>query len=268
MHLAADGEGNLPLPGSIDIRGLGRKALQNLFDGWDGLIEPSLFELTMLTMLDGIDQGALAYDTVNPAFVDHMKKTGVWFSARKTYQQQQELAKLLTSDDGKTKRTWRDFKAKAKGVVTQYNEVWLKTEYNTAIRAARMGSRWQSFADTADLYPNLEYLPSRAANPRPEHKPYYHIVRPLDDNFWTYHYPPSDYNCQCGAEPTDTDVTDLPSDGPAPAPGLDHNAGITQAVFSDTHPITARLKEQGADLPAIDAEGERLQKVIKKEKKP
>lgn len=243
----------------MDIKGLSTQAIKNIYDGFDGLVEPSLFQLTSEVLQSGISQGVIEFGTPNPAFLTHMQKTGVWFSARKTYEQQQQLAKLLMSDDGKTKRTWRDFKAKAQSVVGTYNETWLKTEYNTAIRAARMGSRWQSFADTADLYPNLEYLPSRAANPRPEHKPYYHVIRPIDDDFWVKHYPPSDYNCQCGCEPTDSEVTDVPENGPQPAPGLDHNPGITEAVFSDTHPITERLTQQGADIVAIDAEGERLQ---------
>lgn len=260
QHLAAGDDELQALPTFIDVAGLTNKALKNVYDGLTEPIEPSLFKITNEAIGHGISVGVLQYGKPNPAFLGHMQKTGTWFSARKTYQQQQELARLLMSEDGKTKRSWKDFQKAAQGVISNYNQTWLKTEYNTAIRAARNGSRWQEYEANADLYPNLEYLPSRAATPRPEHKPFYHVVRPLNDEFWTKHYPPSEYNCMCGVEPSDDAVTPLPTVQPAPAPGLDHNPGQTQAVFSDTHPYTVAAKKQGADLAAIDQAGEDLQR--------
>ncbi|GAB2586510.1 ADP-ribosyltransferase [Spirosoma areae] len=260
LHLAAGDEEAIDLPGFIDIKALTGKALKNVYEGFEGLVEPNLFQITNDALGQAVSVGVLQYGKPNPAFLAHMQKVNQWFSARKSVVQQKELARLLMSDDGKTKRSWKSFQKAAEPIVGNYNQTWLKTEYNTAIRAARMGSRWQAFEAGADLYPNLEYLPSRAATPRPEHKPYYHVIRKLDDEFWVKHYPPSDYNCLCGAEPTDSDVTPLPEEQPQPTPGLDHNPGLTEQVFSNTHPYTVNLKESKADLAAIDREGERLQR--------
>ncbi|RIV21383.1 hypothetical protein DYU11_18430 [Fibrisoma montanum] len=260
VHLAAGDDELQDLPDFIDVKKMSEAALKNVYDGFSGLVEPNLFKLTNEAIGHGITVGVLQYGKPNPAFLGHMHKTGTWFSARKSYVQQQELAKLLMSEDGTTKRPWREFKKAAQGIVGAYNERWLKTEYNTAIRAARMGSRWQEFAANSDLYPNLEYLPSRAATPREEHKPFYHVIRAFDDPFWATHYPPSDYNCVCGAEPTDEDETPLPEVQPKPAPGLDHNPGQTEQVFSDSHPYTVQLQEEKADIDAIDQDGERLQR--------
>ncbi|GAB3734974.1 phage head morphogenesis protein [Spirosoma lituiforme] len=250
----ADGS---PLPKFLNIKKLVGKALDNLFNGFKGLIEPSLFAITYQAMNDAVDKGfgVIKYGEPNYEFVQQLKKSGAWFSARKTYRQREELAALLTDEKGKV-RTWRQFKAASQSIVSNYNEVWLKVEYNTAIASARNASRWKQFEADADQYPNLEYLPSRAATPREEHKPYYHVIRPINDEFWVHHFPPSAYNCQCGVEQSDDDETPVPEKGPQPVPGLDHNVGKTGELFSKSHPYSVDLsKEQQEE---IDDEGEKL----------
>ena len=241
----------------LKISGLIKKGVKNIFNGFNGLIEPNLFNATNIVIQEGISAGVIEFEKPNKAFLDHMAKTGQWFAARKTYRQQQELAALLAIDGRKA--TWSQFRKASRTIVQSYNETWLKTEYDTAVRAARMGSRWKEFEASADLYPNLEYTASRSATPRDDHKKLYGVIRPLDDDFWVKHYPPSDYNCKCGAEPTDTDPTPVPDSAPDPAPGLDHNPGKTNAVFNlDTHPYSQNLTDD--QKKAIDKEGEKLGK--------
>lgn len=245
------------LPAFLNIKKLVKAALGNLFDGFKGLVEPNLFRATYRTLNHAIGEGMGKIDyRPDAAFVAQLRKSGAWFAARKTYQQKQELAKLLVNDEGTGKRTWTSFKKLAKGIVTDYNETWLRVEYNTAIASARNAGKWQQYEAERGTYPNLEYLPSVAATPRDEHKPYYHVVRPVDDDFWVKHYPPSAYNCKCGVAQSDGDVTDLPERAPKPAPGLDHNAGQTGELFSKTHPYSAELDEELRKR--IDEEGERL----------
>ncbi|MGA0556543.1 ADP-ribosyltransferase [Larkinella sp. VNQ87] len=251
------------LPSFININALTKKALKNVFDGFDGLIETNLFSITYLALSSAVDVGfgKLRYGKPNQAFIEQLKQSGAWFAGQKTYQQQKDLAALLVSSDGKTKRPWKEFEQAAQGVIENYNSRWLKTEYNTAIRSARVVSQWSEWQANSDLYPNLKYLPSRAATPREEHKPYYGVVRPIDDDFWVKHLPPSAYNCLCGVEPTDEDVTPVPDDGPAPAPGLDNNPAITGELFNiDTSPykegIDAKTKKE------LKAEAERLAKQL------
>lgn len=243
------------LPSFLNIKKLVGQALDNIFRGFQGLIEPHLFQITYQSLSDAIDEGfgKVEYGHRDYAFVQQLKKSGAWFAARKTYRQREELAALLVDENGKT-RTFRQFKAASQAIVQNYNEVWLKTEYNTAIASARNASRWRQFEADRHLYPNLEYLPSRAATPRDEHKPYYHVVRPIDDDFWVRHYPPSAFNCKCGVEQSDGNPTPVPVDGPAPAPGLDHNVGQTGELYSRSHPYSADLSDK--KLEEIDHAGE------------
>jgi hypothetical protein len=249
----ADGEdGLVELPTKIvNIKALTKKALKSVFDGFKGLVEPSLFSITYKTLTNAVDVGfgKVAYKKANPEFITQLKQSGAWFAGQKTYQQQKDLAALLVSSDGKTKRPWKEFEKAASGIVENYNERWLRVEYNTAIRSARVVSQWAEWQANEHLYPNLKYLPSRAATPREEHKPYYGVVRPIDDDFWVKHLPPSAYNCLCGVEPTDEAVTDVPEAGPKPTPGLDNNPAVSGELFNnDTHPyadgIDAKTKEQ------------------------
>ncbi|WP_170061212.1 phage head morphogenesis protein [Spirosoma aerolatum] len=208
-------------------------------------------------MATAVDEGygRIEYGKPNHAFAQQLKKSGAWFAARKSYRQREDLAKLLADDNGKT-RTWRQFRSLAKAVVGNYNDVWLKVEYQTAIASARSASLWQQYEADSDLYPNLKYLPSMAATPRDEHKPYYGVVRPINDSFWVHHYPPSAFNCQCGVEQSDEDPTPVPANSPTPQPGLDHNAGITGELFSKSHPYSADLSD--AQRRKIDQAGEDL----------
>lgn len=256
LHLALGDK----LPGFTNIKTLVKKALDNIFGGFRGLVEPSLFKATYKTLENAIDEGVarIEYNKPSEAFVKQLKKSGAWFSARKSYQQQQELAALLTNDAGTGKRTWNGFRKASKSIVGNYNERWLKVEYDTAIASARNAGLWQQYAQEQSAYPNLKYLASRAATPREEHKPYYNVVRPIDDDFWVRHYPPSAFNCQCGVEQTTDAITNV-SPGTKesqPAPGLDHNPGKTGEIFSKSHPYSADLND---DLrKQIDDEGERL----------
>ncbi len=101
-------------------------------------------------------------------------------------------------------------------------------------------------------------MPSRAATPREEHKPYYGIVRPINDDFWIKHMPPSAWNCLCGVEQTDDEVTPVPAKGPKAAPGLDHNPGLTGKLFSDSHPLSIKANSDARRAARIEREAEAL----------
>jgi hypothetical protein len=61
---------------------------------------------------------------------------------------------------------------------------------------------------------------------------------------------------QCGVNQSDADETPVPTSGPKPAPGLDHNPGKTGEVFSKSHPYSDKLDDD--TLKQIDDEGEKL----------
>ena len=92
-----------------------------------------------------------------------------------------------------------------------------------------MAVNWKKFQEPKSTYPNLEYTPSRAANPRDSHRVYWGMIWAIDDPIWDTIMPPSEWNCFCGVRPTNKPVTVLP-DGwqqPETDPVFRNNPGKT-----------------------------------------
>lgn len=113
------------------------------------------------------------------------------FSAAKTYNEVRDMSELLT--DGDKVRPFNEFKAEAMKVYGQYNEDWLKAEYNTAIASGTMAKQWSEIESTKDVLPNLRYSTTEAACPICTDLD--GTVAPVDDEFWGTFYPPNHYNC-------------------------------------------------------------------------
>ena len=224
-------------------------------------MEPAAFEAGFLALANAVDVGfgVIAYNQPTRAFADGLKQSVARFAARKSLQQARDLAALL--DKNGTRRPWREFQRLAQPIVGNYNQRWLQTEYNAAVRVCRAAANWQRWEKQVDLYPNLRYTASRSATPRDEHKPWYGLVRPLNDPFWDTHLPPSAWNCKCGVEQTDAPATPVPDRGPKPAPGLDNNPGKTGDLFS------LKTVNYAADqAKEAEAEGLRKQRQLIREK--
>lgn len=147
-------------------------------------------------------------------------------------------------------RSFGDFKKANEAITSKYDH-WLKTEYDTSVLRARNAANFQKFTRDADLYPNLEWLPSTSVEPRGEHQAFYHIVKPINDPFWSANYPGDLWNCKCGITNSDKEpaATTPKADYPT-TPGLDENPGITGALFSNTNAYVTNAYD-GADK-AVD----------------
>ena len=150
----------------------------------------------------------------------------------------------------------------ARAVLNTFNR-YQAAEYNTAVSRARTAKQWQDFSqgDNMFLFPNLRWLQSRSANPREEHKPFYDIVLPKTDRFWTVNQPGTLWNCKCDWEETDdpVDPKKITLDqlaeyrtekGSIHAKGLEGNPAVTGQIFTDkctyvqNAPVTENLKRQ------------------------
>lgn len=150
------------------------------------------------------------------------------FAAYKAYHLTRQLNKKReewTNDD--------DFKKVAKAMMNTFNR-YQAAEYNTAIARARTAKQWTDFnADPIanELYPNLRWLPSRSANPREEHIPFYGLVLPKTDPFWQQNQPGNLWNCKCDWEETDAPAaTERPAS--IHAKGLEGNPAETGEIFT------------------------------------
>ena len=223
----------------IDVPTLFNRAVKDIYRykgaGNSAGVNERLFSITNTVLQDAVGKTFLTagaeWGRLNSDFVNQFKENTAVFSAFKNHQQSEEIVKLLYREDGSI-RSFSEFKKEALRISEGYNKKYLQTEYNTAVRAARMAVNWKKFQETKHLYPNLEYMPSRAANPRDSHKEYWNKVWAMDDPIWNLIMPPSDWNCFCGVRAVDTPVTVLP---------YDWNPPVTDPVFRNNPGVSAKI---------------------------
>jgi len=167
-----------------------------------------------------------------------------------------EIAAQLVDADGNL-RSFDQFRKAVLGttVARDYNKNWLKTEYNTAVRSSRMATKWKQFEKTKRLYPNIEFMPSTAAQPREEHKEFYGIILPIEHEFWKTHTPPLDWGCECSIRNTDKEPTEMPMVGEPVDSVFDNNPGVTAEIVNmQAHPYftTVDLAKQAELMKIVE----------------
>lgn len=197
-------------------------------------IEPTLFKHAQQNLNKSVDMafGSVEFGTPDYDFVNQLKNNNAVFAAFKTHREQNDLIPKLWDDKGKL-RSFEEFKKANKHIVSKYDH-WLRTEYNTAVVRARNASNFKKFNRDADLYPNLEWLPSTSIEPRDEHRKFYGLVLPINDPFWQTHYPGNLWNCKCGITNTDKEPSKrTPTANYTPPQGLEENPASSGALFSN-----------------------------------
>lgn len=217
-------------------------------------IDPDLFTDSCTALNEAVDRAvklSVKWGKPDKGFIRELKRNNAVFAAFKAHREQNDLAGLLVDDDGNA-RSFDSFRRAAAPVIGEYNVNWLQTEYATAVRVARTAVRFKQYEKDGDLYPNAEWLPSRAAEPRMSHRKYYHTVRRLTDPWWETHYPGCVWGCQCDMRNTDKPVTHVGDNPAAPgaepttvppseeagvrSPGLSRNPARSGELFSRDHP--------------------------------
>jgi len=229
----------------LNIDKLFEEALRNIYKKRGGkmpIVEENLFNISNTAYQTAIDKqfksAGVEFGKKNQAFIDEFKTNAAVFAAFKNHRQTVEITQQLLDDKGNL-RSFHEFKKAVLGtsIKADYNKRWLLTEYNTAVRSARSAANFKKFEATKHLYPNLEFMPSTAANPREEHKEYYGTILPIDHTWWNDHTPPLDWGCECGIRNTDKPATKVPADGEPVDPVFDNNPGKTaEMVNMAIHP--------------------------------
>ncbi len=220
---------------SINIKDLLRQALEEIYNGNTEIVNRFLFEISNETLQQALslafDEAGQEWKAENSDFMNEFRYNTAVFSAFKAHTQTAEMVAELTDEEGEL-RSFNKFKKAVKTIATHHNEKWLQTEYNTAVRSARMAVKWRDFLKTEHLYPNLEYMESRASHKRETHLGYVGTILPIRHSWWDTHLPPTAWNCKCWVRPTDKAPTAVPDEEFTP-PALANNAGKT-AQFADT----------------------------------
>lgn len=203
---------------SIDLTKLLQEALKEVYGNEkEGSEQPvvskPLFRISNNALQQGVDSvfSDPDFGKKNTEFINEFKRNTAVFSAFKNHQQTKEIVALLHNDKGKL-RSFREFKKLALQISKDYNEIWLQTEYNTAVRSARSAVNYRKYLETEELYPNLEYIQTTASHPRETHLSYVGTILPIRHKWWDTHMPPGDWNCACSVKPTDKDATPVPGE--------------------------------------------------------
>lgn len=201
-------------------------------------IDPGLFSEVNRVMQQAVTVG-YQEPQADSGFVRQIRNNTKVFAAFKAHRMGRDMASQLLDENGQVK-SFREFKKDTEGIVDHHVNAWLRTEYDTAVKRAHKAEEMRQFLNEADVFPNIEWLPSTAVHRREAHIPFYHHIWPVGDPFWDAHKPGDEWGCQCGWASTDEPVTDnrgLEDPGAAPvSPGLGGNPAKTGELFTDDHP--------------------------------
>jgi SPP1 gp7 family putative phage head morphogenesis protein len=245
---------------------------KGVYDGSITNIDAALFDFTVGVLMKsefagfGTSLAKVEWGTPDQKLLSVMQGNTFWFAGAKTFSQLQTMSNLLTGDDGKV-REWNDFKNKALQAHQLYNVTWLDAEYNHAIAASQMASRWMDFQRNKALRPLLRYQTMEDDRVRPEHEVLDGITAEVDDIFWTTHYPPIAWRCRCDVISVGSGkVTDLTQrDIPVLPKFFAQNVGITGQVYPEGHPYYDLLeKDKAAEKEVKQFVNQQLKKANEK----
>ncbi|MBI3771421.1 MAG: minor capsid protein [Gammaproteobacteria bacterium] len=69
--------------------------------------------------------------------------------------------------------------------------------YDTNLRTAHAAGAWQQAQRTKKRRPYLQYMTAGDSRVRPQHAMWDGTVLPIDDAWWSTHYPPNGWGCRC-----------------------------------------------------------------------
>jgi len=219
--------------------------IKQVFEGQfkKGEISKPVFNIYNEILQAAISEGYENVPKKDKAFFNELLYNQSVFAANKTHSLQKDLdkqlAKLLTNEKEEL-RTFAQFQIEANKILTDYNQKWLRAEYNTSVASAQAAKKWQDIQRDKDLFPFLEFRTQGDKAVRGEHQRLNGIIRRVEDDFWNTHYPPLGFNCRCSVrklEDTDSVKADsrlpLPKDLPQPSKGFEENVGKTAKVFDE-----------------------------------
>ena len=184
----------------------------------------------------------LTLGTPDYELLKELRQNIYMFSGAKTYQQVREMADLVADS-----KTFTDFKQKVTPIYKQYNDDWLKAEYDTAIGQAQQARQWNDIQRDKDLYPYLRYNAVLDSKTSDICRPLDGVTLKVDDKFWDNYTPLNHFRCRCTLDKLDkyedvettpkSKVKDLEKElGDTVDDVFKMNAGKDKYVFSDEHP--------------------------------
>lgn len=215
---------------------------------YSGLITPQSLDIATYTKVaekltngvyNGFGKSLLDVEWNSPDYkmLNDLRNNVYVFSGAKQYHQVREMTDAIY--DGNRVKLFSEYKKTGTEIFKNYNENYLRAEYNAAISQSRSASMWMEIESNSELLPMLTYSTVGDGRVRPEHAMLNNISRPVNDKFWDSYFPPNGWNCRCTTLQTDdttkTSLKGFKQPDTVP-PEFMMNAGKQKIVFSDKHP--------------------------------
>ncbi len=132
---------------------------------------------------------------MSDAMRQRLTRSDYIFSGLKTFHELNEAFPSLIDENG-NRKPFERFLNDVRKINENYNENYLRAEYNFVQASAEMAAKWEQFAEDGDRY-FLQYRTAGDERVRPEHAALNGVTLPPSDSFWTEYYPPNGWNCRC-----------------------------------------------------------------------
>ena len=167
-------------------------------------------------------------------------RSNLWhFGAAKQYTHNREILKSFVAPLEEI--AFSDFKEVADGILGNYNNNFLKTEWQTAVANSQSARDWGQLMED-DSIQIIEYITQEDTLVRPEHGRINGARYPKGHSFWNRYFPPNGWNCRCFTVNHDEEtkgkvIKNPPEFGTPQMPkAFDINPGKEKIIFPNSHP--------------------------------
>jgi SPP1 gp7 family putative phage head morphogenesis protein len=167
--------------------------------------DPELFNYTSANLLKALHLGfaqknfasiGIEYGYTPDAYKTAMEINLFQFSAAKDLSEIQKLNEAFRASTG-----WADFLSRACEISGEFNETWLRTEYDTAYLTSESSAAYYRLMAQKDIFPYWQYITMDDGRVREEHLKLHGLVLECIDKLWDKIYPPNGWRCRCRVRP-------------------------------------------------------------------
>jgi SPP1 gp7 family putative phage head morphogenesis protein len=238
-----DGYHTLSFKRITDLFDIITKQARKIWERENTTLDKDVMTKEFTTLFDGVKEGvdmpslSYAFPGTKSDTLAKIRNNLVTFVCFKNYHQRAAMIRELTDENGNI-RSWSQFRSKVSQLSQEFNDNWLKAEYNATVSSTQSAVQWQDFIAQQRVYPFLEYRTQDDDRVRESHQKLHTVIKPISDDFWNDNYPPNGWNCRCyvlqSKGPANVDTPKLPEDV---HPALfRHNSGKDKAIFTEEHP--------------------------------
>ena len=195
------------------LQELKQKTIERIYSGKVTPFNPPLdiYDLTNDALKEAFKKGVTAeisFDKIDEKFISEMHDNIYFFSGAKDFQQVLQMSDALLDDDGNL-RSFSDFKAEAEAIFDEFNNNWLRAEYNTANATARSAVKWQSIEANKKSRPYVQYKATEDEKMCEICGAIDGMIAPVDSPVWNGEgCVPQHFNCHCVLMSLDEDDAD------------------------------------------------------------